>query len=204
MGHEMHMMEGFVLDSSTYGESGRILKILTKDHGVMSVVATGVRELKSKMRGSMSILQIVNFEYVEGREVNRLTGIHEVEKFEQIFIGGDVIAKRRVISNVVNFVLRTVVGDTKNERLWESFVLGVRQLGEISRDPRGSIARAETPGGLGNFEIIWLIKILVALGYWEEGRYDQFSDGNFEYLKVEENRKQIVEEINQSIKSTHL
>lgn len=189
MGHEMHMMEGFILDSFPYGESGRILKILTKEFGIMSVVATGVRELKSKMRGSMDVLQLVTFEYVEGKEVNRLTGIHEKEKFMNIF----TIPKRRVVSNVVNFVLRTVVGQTQNDRLWESFLEGMSVLNEGGRE-----AAAQ------QIEIIWLIKILVALGYWEEGKNDTFTKENIEYLSNQENAKIIVEEINKSIQTTHL
>jgi DNA repair protein RecO len=122
MGHEVHMLEGFVLDSRDHGESGRILSILTSSLGIVRVVATGVRELKSKMRGSLDTLQVVTFEYVEGREVNRLTGIHEGVKFENIFS----IAKRRVLSNIVNFVLRTVLGETSNEKLYESVLFGIK------------------------------------------------------------------------------
>lgn len=198
MGHEIHLLEGFILDSNPYGESGRILKILTKEFGVVSVVATGVRELKSKMRGSLDTMQLVDFEYVEGREVNRLTGIfgkHEgtlgsKTKFTNIF----TIPKRRVVSNVVNFILRTVLGEVKNEVLWENFLEGLRLLDSEEKDKEFFFS----------FEIIWLIKILVSLGYWEEGKLTDFSEDNFEYLKNEENRKKIVEEINESIRSTHL
>lgn len=189
----MHILEGFILDSNSYGESGRILKILTKELGVVIVAAVGVRELKSKMRGSMDTLQLVNFEYVEGKEMKRLIGIHEKEKFENILLGENFLQKRRVISNIINFILRTVVGEIHNEKLWENFLDGMREV-------RG-VGFARAPELV---EIIWLIKILVSLGYWEEGKYDQFSNENFEYLAVEENQKNIVEEINKAIKSTHL
>jgi hypothetical protein len=53
-------------------------------------------------------------------------------------------------------------------------------------------------------EIIWLIKILVALGYWEEGKYDQFENSVYVELKDESRRAQITEEINKAIRSTHL
>lgn len=205
MGHEMHMLEGFILDSTPYGESGRILKILTREFGIMSVSAIGVRELKSKMRGSMDILQLVTFEYVEGKEVKRLTGIHEKQKFENIF----TIKKRRVISNVVNFILRSVVGETQNEKLWESFLEGFRLLDSANGE---STNPSFLKRGRGDFvvkdfnslEIIWLIKILVSLGYWEEGKLDAFSDENFAHLSLQENKKEVIEEINKSIQSTHL
>lgn len=191
MGHEMHILEGFVLDSNDFGESGRILKILTKEYGVMSVVATGVRELKSKMRGSMDVLQLVIFEYVEGREINRLIGIHEKQKFENIFVGEKLLEKRRVVSNVVNFILRTVVGETRNEKLWESFLLGMNLLSEQKKD-------------IQVFETLWIIMILVSLGYWESGKLDSFSTENFVELADEGRRTKIILEINQAIKSTHL
>jgi recombinational DNA repair protein (RecF pathway) len=152
------------------------------------VVATGVRELKSKMRGSLDTLQVVTFEYVEGREVNRLTGIHEGVKFENIFS----IAKRRVLSNIVNFVLRTVLGETSNEKLYESVLFGIKELDKSDEK------------NLLQLEIIWLIKILVALGYWEEGKYDQFENSVYVELKDESRRAQITEEINKAIRSTHL
>lgn len=192
MGHEMHILDGFVLDSSDYGESGRILKILTKEYGVMSVVATGVRELKSKLRGSMNVLQLVTFEYVEGREINRLIGIHEKNKYENIFSGKNILEKRRIVSNVINFILRTVVGETRNEKLWDNFLEGIDRIDQATTDNRES------------FEIIWLIKILVSLGYWEEGKLDTFSEISFTELANPTRRTKIVLEINQAIKSTHL
>lgn len=200
MGHEKHLVEGIILDSNDFGESGRILKILTKEFGVMSLVATGVRELKSKMKSSLDILNLVDFEFVEGREVNRLVGIFPKENhdlFYKIIQNGDVIKKRRVISNVVNFVLRTVVGQTNNDVLWESFLEGLSVMG-------GGKASAPSIQDFQSFEIIWLIKILVSLGYWEAGKLDNFSTENFEFLKLAENKKQIIDEINKSIQSTHL
>jgi hypothetical protein len=148
------------------------------------------------MRGSLDILQLVNFEYVEGREMNRLTGIHEKEKFIEILTtpGKSGGVKRKVLSNIVNFILRTVVGEVKNEKLWENFLEGIRVLSQVS----------QTSVDLGNFEVIWLIKILVSLGYWEEGKLDDFSEENFSLLEKEENKNRIVEEINKAIKSTHL
>lgn len=195
MTHEMHLLEGVVLDSREYGESGRILKILTVDYGVMSVVATGVRELRSKMRGSLDILQLVNFEYVEGREVNRLIGIHEKEKFNLVIRAPYAIEKRRVVSNVTNFVLRTVLGEVRNEKLYDSYLEGLRLLPGESKKKSFSFS---------SYEVIWLIKILVSLGYWEEGRLDGFTSSNFDYLNVVENKESVVEEINKSIHSTHL
>jgi DNA repair protein RecO len=191
MGHEKYILEGFILDSSNFGESGRILKILTKELGIVTLTATGVRELQSKMRGSMDVLQLVNFEYVEGHEMNRLIGIHEKAKFENILTGENFIQKRKVISNVVNFLLRAVVGETSNEKLWDSFLSGIRLLSD-SKQLSPSV------------EILWLIQILISLGYWESGKLEGFTEENFKELEDTDFKTKIIEEINQAIKSTHL
>jgi hypothetical protein len=157
------------------------------------------------MRGSMDVLQLVNFEYVEGREMNRLTGIHEKEKFTNIFLTPEdrprgLLEKRRVVSNVVNFILRTVVGETSNEQLWESFMEGMRLLST----PPDLPSKEGRENYYAIFEIVWLIKILVSLGYWESGKYDKFTLENIDYLSIEDNKNLLVEEINRAIKSTHL
>ena len=94
---------------------------------------------------------------------------------------------RNVISNVTNFTLRVVVGETPNDNLYESFLEG--------------LARVQS-GFLPEIEIVWLIKILVSLGYWEEGLNDKFEEENFKY--VAEHKKELIEKINKSIESSHM
>jgi len=51
---------------------------------------------------------------------NKNLKIYYLEKMSSI--------KRRVISNVVNFVLRAVVGETHNEKAVDSFMEGVTRF----------------------------------------------------------------------------
>ena len=187
MGHEIHSQIGILLETRDYGESGKILYFLTKESGVLACIATGVREQKSKMRGSIVPLCIASFDFVEGREVNRLTGIQVLQNL----CSNLNIEKRKAVSNIVNFVLRTVVGETPNESLYDNIILGFEEL-----------HHAEGPALLEVLEIIWLLKILVSLGYWEAGKYDNFGEENFGV--VSEIKKLLVEEINTAIKSTQL
>ncbi len=187
MGHEIHSQVGILLDTKEYSESGKILYFLTREFGIIVCIATGVREIKSKMRGSIVPLCIVSFDYVEGREVNRLTGI----QIQEILIQDLNIEKRKAVSNIINFILRTVVGQTPNESLYENTILGFLEL-----------SRTKSAAQIEILEIIWLLKILVSLGYWEMGKYDSFTKENFE--TVEEIKKELVEEINKAIKSTQL
>jgi recombinational DNA repair protein (RecF pathway) len=195
MAYQKYLHEGVILKMEEWGESGRILKILT-DQGIRSLVATGVRELGSKMRGGIDVLSKVEFEYVEGKEVGRLVGIFPKEKLLNIqdkFVRENILKIRNSISNVVNFLIRVVVGETENEKLYVSFLEGLDRL------QRGV---GNAPAPLETLEVVWLIKILVSLGYWEEGKYDDFKETNLKF--VSENKKNIVESINKSIESSHM
>lgn len=54
-------IEGIILNETNYGETSKILNILTKEHGYISVIAKGSRTLKSKLRGVSMKLIYANF-----------------------------------------------------------------------------------------------------------------------------------------------
>lgn len=48
---EVIKVEGIVIKDVAYGETSKILTLLTKDYGLLSVMAKGCRSMKSKLRG---------------------------------------------------------------------------------------------------------------------------------------------------------
>lgn len=53
--------EGIIVGETNYSESSKILKVLTKDYGLISVMSKGCRNLKSKLRGVSNKLIYGNF-----------------------------------------------------------------------------------------------------------------------------------------------
>ena len=53
--------EGIIVGEINYSESSKILKILTKDYGLISVMSKGCRNIKSKLRGVSGKLVYGNF-----------------------------------------------------------------------------------------------------------------------------------------------
>ena len=53
--------EGIVLGETNYSESRKILKVLTKDYGMISILSKGCRNIKSKLRGVSSIFSYGDF-----------------------------------------------------------------------------------------------------------------------------------------------
>ena len=54
-------VEGIILNETNYGETSKILNILTKEHGYISVIAKGSRTMKSKLRGVSMKFIYANF-----------------------------------------------------------------------------------------------------------------------------------------------
>ena len=49
-------VEGIGVGETNYSESSKILKVLTDEYGIISVISKGCRNLKSKLRGVSSKL----------------------------------------------------------------------------------------------------------------------------------------------------
>ena len=55
--------EGIVLGETNYSESSKILKVLTKEYGMISIMSKGCRNLKSKLRGVSSLFVSGDFHF---------------------------------------------------------------------------------------------------------------------------------------------
>ena len=55
--------EGIVLGEVNYSESSKILKVFTKDYGLISIISKGCRNLKSKLRGVSNKLSYARFSF---------------------------------------------------------------------------------------------------------------------------------------------
>lgn len=66
---KIEKIEGIVIHEKDYGETSKILDILTKEHGLIAVMAKGVRKMKSTLRGVSSKLTYGYFHiyYKEGK-----------------------------------------------------------------------------------------------------------------------------------------
>jgi DNA repair protein RecO (recombination protein O) len=58
---------GIILRRTDYGEADRILTLLTPDCGKLSLLAKGVRRIKSKMAGGIELFSISEITYIRGR-----------------------------------------------------------------------------------------------------------------------------------------
>lgn len=88
-------VEGMVISESLYGESSKILKIFTRDLGIISVLSKGCRKPKSNFRISSSPLVHANFDinYKEGK-ISSLIGVSVINYFKNIILDYTDISKK--------------------------------------------------------------------------------------------------------------
>lgn len=87
--------QAIVLSRTDYGEADRILTLLTPDEGKLSLLAKGVRRIKSKLAGGIELFSVSTITFIRGRgEVGTLVSArldrhykHIVEDLDRTMLG---------------------------------------------------------------------------------------------------------------------
>lgn len=78
-------VEGIVLNTRDYGESSKILNVLTKDHGLIGVMAKGCKRLKSDIKGVSEKLSYAKFNiYYKEDKLSTLASVDIINNFYNI------------------------------------------------------------------------------------------------------------------------
>ncbi|HHX16451.1 MAG TPA: DNA repair protein RecO [Mollicutes bacterium] len=78
-------IEGIVVNEKDYGETSKLIHILTKDHGLISVMAKGAKKLKSPLRIVSSKLIYCNFYmYYKENKISTLIEADIIDDYQMI------------------------------------------------------------------------------------------------------------------------
>ena len=193
--HQIHKTEGIILGSRPAGEASRRFLILTRERGLVSVFAQGVRRISSKLRPSLQEFAHVRIEMVRGREVWRLTGVSLRERFPGIFQNPPAFT---IIKNTARLLKRLCPEEESNPKIFTDFLSALAVL---------SNARL-TLIELSSTEACLVLRILHHLGY--VGAPEHFAEAitsplNRELLaRMTPRRRTVVMEINRALRESHL
>lgn len=82
--------DAIVLRRTNYQEADRILTVLTRDHGKISVIAKGVRKSKSKLAGGIELFAVNHLTYIVGKSnLHTLTSSRSVVQYKEILANLD-------------------------------------------------------------------------------------------------------------------
>lgn len=90
-----------ILNRTDYGEADRILTLLTPDYGKLTLLAKGVRRVKSKLAGGIELFSVSEITFIKGRgEVGILVSTrlakyykHIVGDLDRTMLGYEIIKK---------------------------------------------------------------------------------------------------------------
>src|SRR3712207_5050934 len=101
----VYKSKGIVLRSIRYGEADRILDLYTREAGLVSVIAKGIRRTKSRFGGRLEPLSCVDFLAYEGRTLDTITQVEVLRSFhgvrenlESLEAAGGMVANVRAFS----------------------------------------------------------------------------------------------------------
>ncbi len=80
----VYKSKGIVLRSIRYGEADRILDLYTRDAGLVSAIAKGIRRTKSRFGGRLEPLSCVDFLAYEGRTLDTVTQVEVLRSFHGV------------------------------------------------------------------------------------------------------------------------
>ncbi len=194
--HQIYTTEGFVLQGLPFGEANRFYYLFTKDFGLITASAQGIRHLKSKLRYSLNDFSYSSFSLVKGKNMWRITGAER--KVDFLAMLRNDRKKFAIFSRAVSLLKRLIHGEEKNEKLFSLFYAGSKELLD------GQFGDEE----LKNFECLFVLRILQSLGYFGEVPAFKVFTENLEWQtllpEMKLRRREALFEINRSLQETQL
>ncbi|MEK9181948.1 MAG: DNA repair protein RecO [Patescibacteria group bacterium] len=192
--HHIYHTEGIVLGSRNFGEAGKYYYIFTRDLGLVTASAQGIRKMSSKLRFTLQDFTYLKVDLVAGRNIFRITNASKTNGLEQITKKPETLG---IFANIARLLKRLLAGVEPNEALFSDLLRSLSVL-----------ENCRTQEDLRNLETIIVLRILNNLGYIGGNEIlKNFIKSPFEeeiIFEASKNRREILYQINKALKETHL
>lgn len=100
-------VEGIILNEKSYGETSKIINVLTKEYGVIGMIAKGAKTMKSPLRSVTGKLTFANFYIVYKKDkLSTLTNADVIDHFKNIKQDIDSISYASFLLELAEQVVR--------------------------------------------------------------------------------------------------
>lgn len=153
MSHHIYHTDSFIIGDTPLLRSSKLLQVFTRDFGLISARAQGIRETRSKLRFHLQDLSRLHISLVRGRAGWHVVGacmkfnVYKELKNEPI--------KLQSAARVFNLLHRLLRGEESNPELFNTVSLGIEYLA----------ASDLSSAAVSIFEAILVLRILHNLGY---------------------------------------
>jgi DNA repair protein RecO (recombination protein O) len=145
----VYKSKGIVLRSIRYGEADRILDLYTRDAGLVSAIAKGIRRTRSRFGARLEPLSCVDFVAYHGRTLDTVTQAEVLRSFHGV---REDLVRFEAAAGMVGSVRALSGGDEADRRVFNLLYNGLDAL-----ERRDS--------GFGSIEAAFGLKLSVLAGY---------------------------------------
>src|SRR5687768_4315378 len=145
----VYKSKGIVLRSIRYGEADRILDLYTRDAGLVSAIAKGIRRTRSRFGARLEPLSCVDFVAYHGRTLDTVTQAEVLRSFHGV---REDLTRFEAAAGMVGSVRALSGGDEADRRVFNLLYNGLDALEE-----RGS--------GFEAVEAAFGLKLSILAGY---------------------------------------
>lgn len=120
-------VEGIVLKETPYGDSSKIINVLTKDYGIISIMCKGAMGIKSKFRSSTIKLSYGTFHiYYKKDKLSTLVSVDIINPLKNIKNDILLISYVSYLCDLVYQVLK----QTSDNSIYDDFINGILKIEE--------------------------------------------------------------------------
>lgn len=146
-----YSVEGVVLKRKNIGEADKLLTLLTRERGKLTVRAIGIRRLKSKRAGSLDLFNHVKAQIVVGKsEILTLTEVSLIQSFTG---WKKHLGRINLAYQLCETVDKLLLEHEPAPEIFDLIIKDLATIGQLGQD-------------WSDRQKAWLVEILTALGYW--------------------------------------
>ncbi len=153
MNQKRYSGEAIILTRWNYGESDRVLTVISNHHGKLRLLAKGVRKPKSRKRGHLEVFSHIKFSASKGRGLDLITEVETVESFHGVRKNLKKVVLAYYFMEVVSRVVHEGEANLKLYEIIQKF------LGKLSGT-----------GDLRHLRLNFIEELLTSLGFWPRGK----------------------------------
>lgn len=189
MSHQIYTTKGFVISSENRGDSDKTFFIFTEDLGLVRASASGVRKNESKLRYSLQDFSFSEVSFVLGKQGWKIVNASPLNVFLEKIQNSETKVK------TLRLLKRLCPQDEPYENLFHELVKAFlfMESQKIVSDK--------------SMDALLALKMLSFFGYWGEEKEHLFIESPFNQNVLDEVtkvRKDIVKEVNKSLRATQL
>lgn len=160
-----YSVEGIILKRQNVKEADKLLTLLTRQQGKLTVRAVGIRRLKSRRAGSLDLFNHISAQIVYGKtDIGTLTEVRLIQSFAP---WKKHLGRINLAYQLCETVDKLLIEQEPVPEIFSLLLKDLSNLGTLGRDWPVQFK-------------IWLVEIVSSLGYWSVS--EPFNRNIYEFI----------------------